>query len=169
MQPRTCMLSTFTLSAAVFLSTVATAADLPKEGTFSGQYSAVGTVKANSLGKERVLLIYDQNGLSVGEEIFNHSTWHCWGLGDYANGQGQDHGYCVATDPTGDQVTVDWKDEKRPSDQKIAGSFTLTSGTGRYAGIAGSATFTNEVADFRSPVEGTSFIYNTYKGSYKLP
>ncbi|MBV8615010.1 MAG: hypothetical protein JOY66_14775 [Acetobacteraceae bacterium] len=169
MQPRTGILPTFTLGAAVFLSTAATAADLPKEGTFSGQYSAVGTVKANPLGKERVLLIYDNNGLSVGEGIFNHFTWHCWGLGDYANGQGQDHGYCVATDPTGDQVAVDWKDESHPGDQKIVGSFTLTSGTGKYAGITGPATFTIEGADFRSPVEGTSFIHNTYKGSYKLP
>jgi hypothetical protein len=45
------------------------AADLPKEGTFSGTYSAVGTTKAIPIGKERILLTFDENGLSEGEGL----------------------------------------------------------------------------------------------------
>ena len=50
MQPRTCILSAFTLSTAMFFGVAAMAADLPKEGTYSGTYSSVGTVKATAVG-----------------------------------------------------------------------------------------------------------------------
>ena len=170
MQQRTCLLSAFTLSVAVILSIATIAADLPKEGTFSGEYSAIGTIKATALAKERLLASFDENGLSVGEGIFNHFTWHCWGLGDFVNGQGLNYGYCVGTDPTGDQVAVDFKGEKQAIGQKIVnGSFTLTSGTGKYAGITGSAMFTQDGSEFRSLLEGTYISHNTHKGSYKLP
>jgi hypothetical protein len=71
MQSRTCIMSAFTLSISVAFGAAAMAADLPKEGTFSGTYSAVTTVKAIPIGKERVFLTFDENGLSVGEGLFN--------------------------------------------------------------------------------------------------
>jgi hypothetical protein len=170
MQSRTCIMSAFTLSTSMAFGAAAMAADLPKEGTFSGTYSAVGTTKVLPIGKERVLLTFDENGLSVGEGLFNHWTWHCWGLGDFTNGMGGAHGYCVGTDPAGDQVAINFADEKHPLDQKIVpGSFTLTTGTGKYAGITGSATYEGDESAFRSPEGGPDFDHNTHRGSYKLP
>ena len=65
MQPRTCILSAFTLSTAMAFGVAAMAADLPKEGTYNGAYSSVGTFKATAVGKERVLIAFDEYGLSV--------------------------------------------------------------------------------------------------------
>ena len=169
MQSRTCILSAFTLSTSMVFGATAMAADLPKEGTFSGTYSAVGTSKTIPIGKERLSLMFDENGLTVDEGLFNHFTWHCWGLGDYTNGMGQDHGYCLGTDPAGDQIALNWVDEKHPLDQKtVPGSFTLTTGTGKYAGITGSATYTSDGSEFRSGGD-LYFGHNTHHGSYKLP
>jgi hypothetical protein len=77
---RTCLLSAFTLSTAIVFGAVAMAADLPKEGTFSATYSAVGTAKTTQIGKERVLIALDETGLSVGRGLFDHITWHCFGI-----------------------------------------------------------------------------------------
>jgi hypothetical protein len=47
------------------LGAAALAADLPKEGTFSGTFSGVGTYKAYQVGKERLLLVFDENELQL--------------------------------------------------------------------------------------------------------
>ena len=52
-----------------------------------------------AVGKERVLILWDENGLTLSDGYNDHTTSHCWGTGDYIKGIGQDHGYCVATDP----------------------------------------------------------------------
>jgi hypothetical protein len=79
MRSRTCMLPAFVLSAAVLSVSGATAADLPKEGSYSDTYASFGTAKATPVGKERVLVAFDENGLKVGTGIMDHTTWHCFG------------------------------------------------------------------------------------------
>jgi hypothetical protein len=158
------------LGAALAFGTPAKSADLPKEGTFSSTYSGVTTVKASPIGKERLLLTGEGYGLSVGEGILDHMTWHCLGLGDFTNGVGLFRGNCVGTDPTGDQVVTNFSTEKAPLDQKIVpGSFTFTTGTGKYAGITGSATFESDASRFRSPEGGPTFDHLTNHGGYKPP
>jgi hypothetical protein len=102
MQSRRQVLSALMLSSAVSLSAAAIAGNLPKEGSDSGTYSAYGTYKVVAVGKERVLILWDENGLTLSDGYNDHTTSHCWGTGDYIKGIGQDHGYCVATDPEGD-------------------------------------------------------------------
>ena len=48
--------------------------------------------------------------MSLTNGFGDHVTWRCWGSGDYMNGVGQDSGYCVATDPSGDQFVDNWSD-----------------------------------------------------------
>jgi hypothetical protein len=171
MRLRTCMLSAFTLSTAMSLGIAAMAADMPKEGTYSGTYSAFGTAKATPIGKERLLLVFDENGLSLSNGFQDHMTWHCWGMGDYTNGVGQDQGYCVATDPAGDQLVQTFVSAKHSLDQKSFGvSVTSSGGTGKYTGISGSEP--NDVChsgEFKPATEGTYLTYCTFQGSYKLP
>jgi hypothetical protein len=170
MQPRTCILSTFALGMTLAFGAAALAADQPKEGTFSGTFSGVGTYKAYPVGKERLLLVFDENELQLTNGLLDHTTWHCWGLGDFTNGKGTDNGYCVATDPEGDQVVASFGPDEHALDQKsFSGSGTFTMGTGKYKGITGSWTNVNRGNEFRSTTEGTYFAYGTFQTNYKLP
>jgi hypothetical protein len=171
MQPRTCLLSAFTLSTAMAFGVATMAADLPKEGTFNVDYISFGTFKATAIGKERFLNTFDENGLWLGKGFGDHVTFHVFGLGDIANGMEQFRGYSVGTDPSGDQIVVDFaSDGKFPADSKsYNGKFTFTTGTGKYVGISGGATFTCHSPEFRTAAEGTFAQYCTMSGNYKLP
>jgi hypothetical protein len=170
MRPRTTTLAAVTLGIAISLGAAAMAADLPKEGTYSGTYSAFGTCKATAIGKERLLLACDENGLTLSNGIQDHMTWHCWGMGDYTNGVGQDHGYCVGTDPSGDLLLQIFVTEKRPIDQKsYSVSTTSSGGTGKYTGISGPEHDVCHSGEFKPATEGTYLQHCNIQGNYKLP
>jgi hypothetical protein len=80
-----------------------------------------------------------------------------FGLSDIANGMNQFRGYSVGIDPSGDQIVGDYaSDGKIPADAKsYSGKFTVTTGTGKYAGISGGGTFTCHSPDFGTAAEGT--------------
>jgi hypothetical protein len=170
MQQRTCALSAFTLGAAIFFGTAAMAADLPKEGTFSGSYYAIGTVKATRVG-ELTLLVVDENGLSLGNGLTDHMTWHCWGAFNFVSGTGAPHGSCVLTDPKGDQISLDFQHEKwsSPYAKNVPASAKFTGGTGKFAGISGGFTYVAHTNELRTAADGGYGFYNTHQGSYKLP
>jgi hypothetical protein len=92
-------------------------------------------------------------------------------LVDITNGMTQYRGYCVGTDPAGDQlVGDDASDGKYPEDAKSPrGMLTFTTGTGKYAGISGSQKYICHFPDFRAATAGTMLQYCTLKGNYKLP
>lgn len=153
----------------MFLGTAAMAADLPKEGTFKATYSGAGTYKVTALGKERWFASFDANGLSVGDGLLDHMTWHCWGADDGTNSIFQFHGYCVLTDPAGDQIATDIVSDGKIDYTKIWGeTHTIAAGTGKYAGISGNWTLTAHASEFKAP-EGSFVQYGPIKGSYKLP
>jgi hypothetical protein len=171
MQPRTCLLYAFTLSTAMTFGAEVMAGDLPKEGMFSGTGSTAGTYKAYPVGKDRTLLTWDENGLSVGNGLLDHVTWHCFGLQDIASGMEQFQGYCVATDPAGDQIVSNVvSDGKHATGAKSYGAIgTFTTGTGKYAGISGGWTVVLHSPDFRTAAEGTYVQYSEIQAKYKLP
>jgi hypothetical protein len=142
-----------------------------KEGTFSGTYSSYGTYRATPVRTERVFATFDENGLSLADGLIDHMTWHCWGLVDIVNGTSQAHGRCVGTDPAGDQLALDFgPDEKHTPDQKSwSGSGTLTTGTGKFAGVSGGYSYVTHGRDFRPGAAGAYIGYKTFEGHYKLP
>jgi hypothetical protein len=146
-------------------------AQLPKEGAFKGTYYTFGTVKATPVGKERLLLVFDENGLTLSDGFLDHLTWHCWGSADFANGVGALSGTCVGTNPAGDQMSGDFVHEKWPAlDAKNArASAKFTAGTGKFAGVSGGFTYVAHVNELRTAVEGTYAAYADLQGSYKLP
>jgi hypothetical protein len=142
-----------------------------KEGTFSGTYSGFGTYKGTPIGKERVLSAWDENGLSLTNGFEDHMTWHCFGLYDVMNAMAQFQGYCVGTDPAGDQVVSNVvSDGKYAADAKsYNGTATYTTGTGKYAGISGGWTFVGHVPEFRTAAPESTYVqYGPIQGSYKI-
>jgi len=169
MQSRTRLFSAFTLSIAIAFGAAAMAADLPKEGTLSGTFSGFGTFKATPVGKERVLAVWDENGLTVGKGIWDHVTWHGFGLQNVTSGMAQCRGYYVGTDPDGDKIIVNLPEVTHAADAKsFSAALMLTTGTGKYAGISGSFTSVC-TSEFRTGAEGTYAYSCTNEGSYKLP
>jgi hypothetical protein len=160
----------FGLAAALVLLVVRPASAQMQEGTLSGTFAAFGTVKATTTGKERLLLAFDENGLSVGNGVLDRITWHCSGLADFTNGVGQSQGFCAGHDPVGDQVVFNWESEKHAPEQKVVrGTFSWTGGTGKYAGIRGDGTYVDYSGEFLPLVEGTVVSYVTFEGSYRTP
>jgi hypothetical protein len=141
-----------------------------KEATYKGTYAAFGTLKVTAIGKERLLVVFDENGLNLTDGFINHATAHCWGTGDYTNGMGEDRGYCVGTDPAGDQIVTNIFNPKHALGAKsLSGTDTWTTGTGKLAGVSGSGTYDCDPGDFKTAVDGTYAITCTIQGSYKLP
>jgi hypothetical protein len=157
------------VSTAMVLGAAAPAADLPKEGTYKGAYSGYGTYKVMPVGKERVLVLWEEHGLELAEGLGDHGAVHCWGTSDYIKGVGQDQGSCVTTDPEGDQFVTANLSEKHAIDAKSFGvNIKYSGGSGKYAGISGDERDICHSGEFKTP-EGTYVQYCTYEGSYKIP
>jgi hypothetical protein len=171
MQSRTCMLSAFTVSVAMFFAVAAMAADLPKEGTYTGTWTGLGTYKATQVGPDRLLVFYDSTGVWLTNGFLDHMIMRCWGTDDYVKGVGQFvGGYCVGTDPKGDQVVFTCPpSEKHTQNQNWGGSCPFTTGTGKYAGVTGIDTYEVQPGTLRPLAEGTFAFSNPNHGTYKLP
>ncbi|MBV8401666.1 MAG: hypothetical protein JOZ17_23520 [Acetobacteraceae bacterium] len=164
----------YILHAAALVMTAAFATGVPaqaKEGSASFTFAGFGTVKATEIGKDRLPIVYDENGLDEGssDPMFDHMSWHCWGLGDFTKGVGQIQGYCVRTDPAGDQLFENLVGENWSLGKSNKGSETLTGGTGKFTGLTGSGTFTFDGNTFRPAEKGTYLSHGTHNLSYKLP
>jgi len=157
------------LAIALALATSPVLAQMAKEGKYNGTYSAFGTMKTTQVGKNRLLMEFDENGLTLAQGFSDHLTHHCWGIGDFINGEGQEHGYCVGIDPSGDQVVLDFQSEQHAPDQKTwRGRGTLTTGTGKYAGISGGHDYVVHGNELRTATEGNYTVFVTYEGAYQI-
>ena len=59
----------FGVAIALILAQSAPASAQMNEGTLSGTLAAFGTVNATTTGKERLVLAFDENGLSVTNDL----------------------------------------------------------------------------------------------------
>lgn len=145
------------------------AADLPKEGTLSGTYTSFGSYKILKVG-DRSFTIFDETGGQVTNGFADHLTVHCWGTGEEITGVTVNQGSCVGIDPTGDQLALTFSGEKHTAeDTSWKGTSTYVSGTGKFAGVSGTISFTNHGREFKPLTEGTYVDYVTFQGKYKLP
>jgi hypothetical protein len=83
----------------------------------------------------------------------------------------QCRGYCVATDPAGDQIVADVaSDGKFRADAKsYEGRGRLATGTGKYAGVGDDYTAVFHLPEFRTAAVGTCARYGAPQGGYNLP
>jgi hypothetical protein len=166
-----CKMAASMLGAAIFFGATALAADLPKEGTFNGTFYGVATIKATPIGKERVLVALENNGMTIGTGLIDHMGWHCLGTVDTTRGMAEWNAYCVGADLSGDQVALDLASDGRYSVEAKSAKFSgkWTTGTGKYTGISGAYSGECLQNAFRPLVEGTGLDSCTVHGDYKLP
>jgi len=155
------------LSTAIAFS--AMAADLPKEGSYKGNYYAVGSIKTITTGKDRLIVAFDETGLQTTDGFQDHMTSHCLGTDDYTNGIGQITTNCISTDMSGDKLIVKGVSEKHTPDQKeFVLDIRCDGGTGKYAGATCSEKDTAHVNQFPSPSDDSYVVWVNFEGKYKL-
>jgi hypothetical protein len=145
-------------------------AQIPKEGTYSVTDSFSGTYKALRMGQERIQITYEVMGVALsdtGEGPFHNMSWRCIGTLHAVKGEyNDDNGSCVIIRPDGDQYFLTYKAAGKLGGVG-KGTETIVGGTGKLAGIQGSAEFTR--FSLRPAAEGTIQGYERAKGQYKLP
>lgn len=143
---------------------------LPKEGSGNTTSYYTGSGKRMDAGKEHAVINYDALGISTndaGQGFLHAMSWRCMGSVPATKGEYEERGVCLIVDKDGDQVFGKYTASGRIG-APAKGTLTFVGGTGKYAGIDGTAEWT------RTPLrpvaaDGTfhSVIKHTYK--YKLP
>jgi hypothetical protein len=161
------------LAATLAFGLNASAADLPKEGSFSFVYAGAGTYKPVMVGKDRLVFSTDDSGVTAGntgQGLFDRMTAHELGLADWTNLQGTVLGYSVWTDPAGEQIVSSWNSAGFVAGKQNNVPIKIQGGTGKYFGISGSGMCDNRGNEFFHPTGEETFpIHVTCQGSYKIP
>ncbi len=168
------MLRSVVLGSALMLSWAASAnADdkLPKSGSFKTHNT---NSPDNHLGKFTDTRSVGSGTLwtvhfnDAGSGLLHLATQFCAYLFDYENGAWTDEGRCVSTDADGDKIFRVFKGkgvDKEGNDVDVErGDGTLTGGTGKFAGIQGTATYYCKEVHSSPEINACSEVWN-----YKFP
>ena len=121
------------------------------------KYIEIGDVPEHYVG------VFECEGVSAieGGEV---GVMVLWGAGDYIAGSGPEQGYYIVTYVDGSTVRGDWQDTvmaAKDGTTSAKGTYNITSGTGRLAGIKGKATYTATTFKGKSWIDWTE--------TYKVP
>ena len=150
-----------------FVSGLANAKEMAKEGTELGTMSYSGPVKLLTMGKERIQMNYEGLGVWIGEGPMNNASFRFMGALQIVKGvYDNDFGLVVFTTPEGDKAFATYEAAGRIG-ANGKGTFKYVGGTGKLAGLQGGGEFTR--ISLRPSAKGTIQGYNKVKGHWKLP
>jgi hypothetical protein len=144
----------------------AQAADNQGEDSYTIDYvtTVAKTIKA---GRAEATLL-EFSGISrndKGSGMFNHFGAHCLAIRQSVGPSVVSRGTCVDSDPDGDQIFSTF--EARAAEGKpVAGTHEFVGGTGKYAGITGTADYA--VQPLKSP-DGTGLYSVQHKAKWRIP
>ena len=146
-------------------------AQMLKEGTIAGTTTYAGTHKIIPIDKERMVVIYENTGVSVadsGDGPFHRVASHNVGIIYFEKGVGRLRGYIAYTDKDGDKVLWELTEtESKLGLDPISGTGKIIGGTGKFTGIQGNMEYTRQ--NVRPVADGTHQAISRGKGSWKLP
>ncbi len=161
----------FVLNFVLFLAFGSANAQMAKEGKGSSTNMYSGTFKVLPLDQDRFVAVYENTGALTsdsGEGLFHNMSSRGVGIVYFEKGVGKTLGYIVLTDPEGDKVLVEIKeDTTRPAPSPNSGTGKYIGGTGKFAGIEGTLQYQRWYVG--PEAEGTYQAISKGKGSYKLP
>lgn len=160
----------FTLVFSVALGPVAIA-EMAKEGTGSSTAMYSGTFKIVPLDENHYVVTYQNKGVSVsdtGEGPFHNMSLYNVGVIYFENGVGRVLGYITLTDPDGDKVLVEIReDNTKPAPAVNSGTGKYIYGTGKFTGIEGTMEYKRWYV--RPATKDTYQAIAKTKGSWKIP
>jgi hypothetical protein len=127
------------------VGTAAIAAEGPK--LIASKFAAEGKiVQTDMVDGEGFALIYEEKGMGSGNG--SDHKMHCFGVMQGATGTiVEQHGYCVETDPDGDQVLWKITPAAHPMAAiSVQAGHKALAGAGKYAGISVTVNSTCQVA-----------------------
>jgi hypothetical protein len=171
MQLRTRILSAVTLGIGMAFGVLATAADLPKQGTDSfTNVWVVGTSNTIQQGN-RTFITYEIDGVArndSGGPMFNLFGLRCVGWVEVLGNEGpHGGGTCTYTDKDGDNIFSPYSD-KGDGKGGVHGTVELAGGTGKFAGITGSGEYFNPNLPIKADDKTLRGVVSN-KVSWKLP
>lgn len=160
----------------VFVSVAATAAELPKEGTFATTTYFHDSYDAVETAPKSYMWTYDDYGIvtnASGSGFMHNMVIHCKGTGANTNNAGGNHNVdqCVLVDADGDRIETATENTHSRSGEPPKGEATFLSGSGKYAGISGKFEYViNSLPRFTKelPSQGNLLFISREKGSYKI-
>ncbi len=111
----------------------------------TGQFGYFGVGKATELEKGHLYWVGEFGGVFFNdkgkESLFDHAGVKCPAFNDIDlnKKKGKAAGYCIISDPAGDQAYLTWHCEG--DTVTCSGPFEYTGGTGKYQNISGGNTF----------------------------
>jgi hypothetical protein len=161
---RTTLFTRAVAISAIGLGSLAQAADMPKNGTYSGHFGWIFNGQVQNLGSGRTIYSGMVSGVmfnEAGSGFLHKARTDCTILNDVNNGRANANGTCVVTDADGDKVFVDWKCAgPMPT---CPGTERFVGGTGKYSGITGDQKFQGNF------IGTTGAGWSDWKGGYKIP
>ena len=167
---RIIMASIFVLVPLVALVPVANA-EMAKEGTFSFTCMYSGTGIFIPLDKEHLVISYQNKGALVsdtGKGPFHNMSYFNVGVIYLEKGVGKVLGYITLTDPEGDKVLFEIREEKTQMPPAMnSGTGKCLHGTGKFTGIEGTMEYMRWYV--RPATKDSSQSIAKVKGNWKLP
>jgi len=146
---------------------VSQAAELAKQGSFTGVYSWSSTGKAHEIRKDHVFVLGESTGTffnDAGKGFLHQSSMWCAGAYDLRPDQPNLQGYCVATDAQGDKIALTWRCTSVPCKDA---DFEWMAGTGKYTGIRGKNKFSCSAPTYTP--SGPSTGWCNWTARWELP
>ena len=146
-------------------------AEMAKEGTGSSTAMYSGTFEVIPLDKDHHVITYEFKGVSVsdtGKGPFHNMSLYAVGTMYFEKGVGRALGYITLTDPDGDKVLVEIKeDNTKPAPAMSSGTGRYLCGTGKFAGIEGTMEYKRWYV--RPATKDTYQGITKVKNSWKIP
>jgi len=139
------------------------AADMPRQGTDIYTTTYVMTSSETIKLGDRTVVNYDTSGITRndnGGAMFNNMSARCLGTREAIGTEATNRGTCLEVDRDGDQIFSTY--EARGS----SGAHTFFGGTGKYAGMSGTAECTGQAV---KSSDGRSMTVVTHKATWRLP
>lgn len=147
------------------------AAEMAKEGSGSSTTIYSGTMKIVPLDENHLVIAYQNTGAMLsdtGEGPFNNMSIHNVGTLYFENGVGTLLGYVTCTDPEGDKILVELRENNaKPAPAMNSGTGKFIYGTGKFTGIEGTMEYKRWYV--RPATKDTFQAISKSKSSWKIP
>ena len=132
-------------------------------GSFTGKTGSQAMVSVNDVADHEMSIVEVTGQQSSSDPLWNGATVVYWGVADLIGGNGTQTGYFMNRHPNGDTDSGTFEARLTTAGGVVTmqGTWKFSGGTGTFARISGSGTYTGRIS---SPTE----VQTSWEGTYQL-